>query len=438
MFKGLPQKGKGGTSEPDTAVPLVFSSSVITPSPAEARSQIKVVSNVALTATKGQPVTVERAIVTQAADGTVKATSVRIAGKIDNTNETDGITIDLLQRLPNGETSPVTVTGLTDYYGAAVNPTGKIVIGGAPSNVADAFITTSFSATAGVHMTPAFGATGALAPWHPAVRAVFWPGSTVRVDPSVNFDVGTATTQSKNSVIIPSFFSVPFYFGLPNLKPPRNKDMEVKLTPKQDETQWIPKGTRPSVLNLSFGPRFEIDTQYGGVNALGELRGELYLPSLSESAGVKQAALASGNPSIRDLLYLPNNGYAFAPYVQADGGGHITSQTESSGKSSVTVPTYDIGRVYLGIYGTVQRGIFTFSVDSSYVDIFSTETVAYTSNKVLYLRRVVGWQPNTTAGVAVTFDQAKHYGLTLGYQNGRSAPNFAYLNKVIGGVKVTY
>jgi hypothetical protein len=153
---------------------------------------------------------------------------------------------------------------------------------------------------------------------------------------------------------------------------------------------------------------------------------------------VRQAVLASGNPAIRDLLYLPNNGYAFAPYVEVDGGGHVNSQVETSGKSSVTVPTYDIGRVYFGLYGSVQSGIFTFSVDSSYVDLLSTETVAYTNNKVLLLRRVSGWQPNTTAGVAITFDQAKHYGLTLSYQNGRSAPNFAYLNKVIGGVKITY
>src|ERR1019366_5249218 len=169
-------------------------------------------------------------------------------------------------------TSPLTVTGLTDYYGKPVSPTGKITVGGAPTNVADAFITTSLSATAGVHMTPAFSATGAVAPWHPAVRALFlWPESAIRVDPAVTFDVGTATTQSKNSVIIPAFLSVPIYFGLPNLKAPRNNQAEVKVTPSPDDEKALSKGTRPEVPNLTFGPRFEIDTIYGGVNALGEL-----------------------------------------------------------------------------------------------------------------------------------------------------------------------
>jgi hypothetical protein len=198
------------------------------------------------------------------------------------------------------------------------------------------------------------------------------------------------------------------------------------------------EGIQPSVLNLSFGPRLEVDTKYGGVNALGELRAELYIPPLSKAASVQQAVLGSGNPAIRNLLELPTNGFAFAPYVEVDGGGHVTSNTVSVGKSSVDVPTYDIGRVYVGLYGTVQASIFSFSLDSSWVDLLSTETIAYTTKTMALLRRVSGWQPNTTAGVAVTFDHAKHYGLTLTYQNGRSAPNFQYLNKVTGGVKVTY
>jgi hypothetical protein len=110
----------------------------------------------------------------------------------------------------------------------------------------------------------------------------------------------------------------------------------------------------------------------------------------------------------------------------------------SVSKSSVDVPTYDIGRVYLGCYGTLQRGIVSFHIDSSYVYVISKETIAYTTKTMALLKQVSGWQPNTTLGVTVNFDQAKHYGLSVSYQDGRSAPNWQYLNKVTAGLKVTY
>ncbi len=388
-------------------------------------SQLKVTSNVALRASEGQRVTAERAT----AEGP-KATSQTFSGQVVNRAATDGIQVKLDKDLPSGKTSQITVKGLTDYYGTAVEPKGKIAIQGAPANATDAFITTSFSVNAGVHSTPAFSATGAVAPWHPAVRALFVPGSAIQFDPSVNFDVGSASAQTKNSIILPSPLSLPLYFGLPSLKPPRNADTAQELIPVE--------GKHPVVLNLSFGPRLEVDTKYGGLNALGSIRGELYLYQFSQTSKVKQAALASGNPAMRDLLELPSNGFSLAPYVEGDGGGHVTSNTVTVGKSSADVPAYDIGRVYVGVHGIIQAGIFSFNLDSSWVDLLSTETIAYTANSKVLLRRVSGWQPNSTVGGTVSFDQAKHYGLTLSYQDGRCAPNWQYLNKVTAGLKVTY
>ena len=409
----------------DTVVPIALASSVITPDVTKINSRVMVLSNVALFATNGQKVTVERAT----AQG-LRAIATQFSGHVINAENPSGVVLDLDGRLPSGQTSQLTVKGLSDYYGMAVQAKGKIQIAGAPLNMSDAFITTSLSATAGVHMTPAFGATGAIAPWHPAVKAIVMRSAGIRFDPSANVDVGSASLQTKNSVVIPAPLSLPIYFGLPSIKAARDAAGESQLVPLV--------GKRPLVLNLTFGPRLEIDTKYGGTNVLGEGRTELYVPRFSQTESVKQASLGAGNPAIRDLLELPANGFAFAPYFELDGGSHVNSQVVKSGNTQADVPIYDIARTYLGVNGSIQRGILTFSFDTSYVDLLSTETVAYVSNKVVLLRVVSGWQPNTTVGVSAAFDKAKHYAVTLTYQNGRAAPNFQYLNKVSGGVKITY
>jgi hypothetical protein len=197
----------------------------------------------------------------------------------------------------------------------------------------------------------------------------------------------------------------------------------------------------PIAANTTFGPRAEFDTLYGGVNLLAEGRFELYLRPLSQSVDVQKAVSSAGNPAIRDLLDLPANGYSVFPYVQFDGGGHLNSQSISNpkGDPATDIPTYDIARVYLGVHGTaqvLQRNNLT--LDASYVDLFSTETVPYTVNKVVFARRLSGFQPHTKLTYSFTFDEAKHFAGSIAWENGRSAPSFQYLNKVTVGLQVTY
>ena len=50
------------------------------------------------------------------------------------------------------------------------------------------------------------------------------------------------------------------------------------------------------------------------------------------------AYLAAGNPAIRDLLQMPDGGWSIAPYLQYDGGGHVTAQTiTNSGKNPAAI-----------------------------------------------------------------------------------------------------
>jgi hypothetical protein len=248
-------------------------------------------------------------------------------------------------------------------------------------------------------------------------------------DPAVNFDVGSANAKSSNSVILPSQFSRGFVLGLPTNASHLDPASLVKLS-----------GAHPIGVNLSFGPRAEFDTQHGGVNLLAEARGELYLPRLSQSVDVQKAAIAEGNPGIRDVLELPGNGYSIAPYVQFDFGGHLNSQViaNPTGDPPASIPTYDISRMYLGAYGTVQLGRNTFSLDGSGVYLFLTETAPFTVKSVVHVRTISGLQPHTKAVYSVFLDQAKHFAGSISWEDGRTAPSFQYLNKVTVSLKVTY
>lgn len=325
----------------------------------------------------------------------------------------DGIDLVLQKELPSGKSNPLQleINGLTDNYGTAVKVQGKVQGPAAVSkNMSNAFVTTQLSAIAAVHSSPAFSGTGAVAPWHPATRIIWLPGK-IFLDPSVNFDVGSATAKSSNSVIVPSQFSRAFYTA-----------------------------GSPVAVNTTFGPRAEFDTQYGGVNFLGEGRAEVYLRYLSHSVDVQNAVIAAGNPAVRDLLDLPTNGYSIFPYFQVDAGGHVNSQAISNagGHPAADIPTYNISRMYLGIQLLAQLGRNNLSIDGSYVDLFSDETVPYTSNKILFARKISGFQPHAKMTYSYSFDDAKHFAGSISWEDGRSAPTFQYLNKVTVGLQVTY
>jgi hypothetical protein len=149
--------------------------------------------------------------------------------------------------------------------------------------------------------------------------------------------------------------------------------------------------------------------------------------------------VAAGNPAIRDQLQLPNLGFSIAPYLQYDGGGHVTSQSIANTKTpAVVIPTYNISRLYLGLYGSTTLGRTSLTFDGSWVDLFVPETVPYTSNKVVYSKTISGFQPHAKGTFDFAIDQTKHYLLSICWEDGRSAPSFAYVNKATAGLKIVY
>jgi hypothetical protein len=341
-----------------------------------------------------------------------------------------GLEIWMDEPLPAGLSNSLqlTVNGITDLYGVAVPISGPLA--SAPSAPADAtkdFISIQLSAIAAVHSAPTFGATGAFAPLHVAKNVVVLPG-LIHVDPAITFDTGSATAKTTNTVTLPSQFVRPFLLGLP--KPPQNlADLDSR------------KPSKISVLNVMGGVRAEFDTQHGGTNLMGEGRAEFYLSKLYATANARTAAVSAANPSIRSTLNLPANGWSITPYVQYDGGGHVTSQSISNataGLPNVDIPTYSISRIYFGSQTTVQYGINSLTFDGSWFELFFVETAPFTTNNVVSSRTVSGLQPHARGTYNISLDQEKHFSGSISWENGRSAPSFEYLNRVTVGIQVVY
>ena len=66
----------------------------------------------------------------------------------------------------------------------------------------------------------------------------------------------------------------------------------------------------------------------------------------------------------------------------------------------------------------------------------STELIGFTTDAGASIRQVRGWHHRGIAKLNFALDPAKHYNFTVTYENGRSAPNFEYLNKLTGGIRI--
>lgn len=332
-----------------------------------------------------------------------------------------GLNLEIDGKLPAGAANSlqVAVNGITDTYGTALTISGPLTSAPtAPTDSTKTFLTVALSASAATHTAPTFSAAGTFAPVHMAAHEVVimrWGVNDLHFDPSVVFDVGSTNANATNSVIVPSELIFPELVGR--------------------------KGGQVSVMNYMGGLRAEVDTQYLGLNLMGEGRIEWYLQRLFRTASAYQAKVSAINPSIRSTLNLPTNGFSITPYVQYDGGGHTTAENipnPTAGAAAVVVPTFPIARIYFGSQASIQLGQQTISFDGSWINLFHPETAPFTQNTVLQTRTISGLQPHAKGTYAYALDQEKHFSISLGWENGRAAPAFAYLNKFTAGIQVTY
>lgn len=333
--------------------------------------------------------------------------------------ENDGVFLKLDNTLPSGQVSSISAVGLS------MPAEGKIDLSGAPKNETDAYIVAKASAVAAVHQAPVFTLTGSVAPFHPALKSIYL--GAVRFDPSVNFDVGLRSTKTANSIVVPAFLSNVFIRGLPKAG--------FGGGDFRDKTVVSPTG-----LLLAYGPRYETDRTFKRVNLLGEVRTELYLSGLSRGVDALRARASAKSPKYRDFIEGPIAGFQITPYFQLDAGAHVNNETvsNSTAHQSEVIPEHSIVRVYGGISSKIQLGLFQVASDVSVIDLLTHEQVGYSTKQGVAIRRLTGVHPHSKTDFTLFVDKAHHFGLSLTWENGRSAPNFEYLNTANAGIKVIY
>ena len=106
--------------------------------------------------------------------------------------------------------------------------------------------------------------------------------------------------------------------------------------------------------------------------------------------------------------------------------------------ASETVPAHGIFRVYTGATTEFDYKWASLRLDASMIEIARPEIIGYTTTTGVALRHVSGIQPHFKTTFDWKLDPAGHYSWNITFENGRSAPNFEYLNKVSSGIKLLY
>jgi hypothetical protein len=381
-----------------------------------ANRQVKISNPVFLGLQVGQSVTLERSRAIPGPQAPVLKPVV-IEGTVSSVDP-DGVFVDLSKKLPSGQTSSLSLKG------SRVPAQGKIQLDAAPSNESDAYILVKANAVAAVHQAPVFTLSGSVAPFHPALDARYW--GSAQFDPSVVFDVGLRSTKTANSITVPAAFKNTFLFGLSSTAIPT--DLRSKATPN------------PFGLSVLYGPRYETDRTFKRVNLLGDGRLEFYLPLLSHSVQAVQARASAMNPKYRDFIEGPVGGFQVTPYFEVVAGAHANNETVTNSTTSMSevVPEHSIARLYGGFITKAQAWRFQLSSDLTAFNMFDTEIIGYTTKQGVALRVLDGIQFHAKPDLTFYLDPAHHFGLDITYENGRTAPNFEYLNTVNVGVKVVY
>jgi len=77
-------------------------------------------------------------------------------------------------------------------------------------------------------------------------------------------------------------------------------------------------------------------------------------------------------------------------------------------------------------------------VDQSGSDLFLKEQIGYTTKTQVLIRKVDGLQPHSKLTADWYFDAVKHYSIEIAFEDGRTPPNFEYLNKVDSSFRVVF
>lgn len=341
---------------------------------------------------------------------------------------------------------------LVDAWGRPLKIEGKLKLPDIPKSDDSATIAGTLSMQAAVHQAAVFTLTGKYAPLtrdylgagkdHPG-----YPGYPDYWDPSLNVDVGLRSTKSANSIIALGLYR----HWIDGKNCAGTHAPGAILVAYQN---WLSSSpTCLSDVRFAIGPRLETDRNFKRLNTLAEARFDFdfyrWHGAISDRKKLILADLktcTTNNPKCKklsseaDYLNGPDFGFSLVPYLELDGGAHANTETVSTTKpvASETVPAHGIFRVYTGATTEFDYKWATLKLDASMIEIARPEIIGYTTTTGVALRHVSGIQPHFKTTFDWKLDPAGHYSWNITFENGRSAPNFEYLNKVSSGIKLLY
>lgn len=360
--------------------------------------------------------------------------------------------LSLDRKLTEGQDLKLFVSnGITvkDTPGQPVRAEGTIKLASLPTKPEDIRLDLNLAGVAAVHQKPVFDLTGKFNPIRVyQVRDTEWIW-----EPTFKVDVGLRSTKSANSVVLaPLNFSNYLGENLEAFRPGKKTSAPpVLLTEHRDgtiqpsyanwmETPWY----RPSDVKLTLGPKAEFDRNFRRKNVLGSVRFDFDFHRWRASIADKRRLLEADFGEAVAKAMRVNFGWSTVPYVAIDFGGHVNNETVSNTKkkASVLIPRHGILRSYLGFVTTFESNKFylpiSLTIDESVFYLAHTEVIGLVTDAGVETRRLHGIQHRGKATFNFALDPAKHYSLTLSYENGRLAPNFEYLNKFTSGIRVVF
>jgi hypothetical protein len=333
--------------------------------------------------------------------------------------------------------------------GQSVRAEGKIKLGGIPTKPDEIRLDLNLASVAAVKQKPVFDLTGKLIP-----TRIYQVLDTDWIwEPTVNVDVGLRSTKSANSVTLaPLNFSKFFGENWKTFQAGRRPTTPPTLDRKYRDGTIIPTYAnwmntpwyRPSDIKFTWGPKAEFDRNFKRKNILGSLSFDFDFHRWRASTSDKRRVLEQDFGEDVAKAMRINYGWSTVPYIRFDFGGHVSNETVNNAKKkvSVLVPRHKIFRTYFGLLTTFESNKFylplTFSIDESVFCLASPETIGFITDSGVGLRRLHGFHHRGKATLSFALDPAKHYSLSLSYENGRLAPNFEYLNKLTTGLRVVF
>jgi hypothetical protein len=297
----------------------------------------------------------------------------------------------------------------------------------------DARLSVTTATIAAVHQKPVFDLAAKIVPFRIwTVRGTRW-----RWEPTLTADVGGGQTKSANSVTV-----APLNFIRDFVQEPAEivSDSESEI-PTYAGWRSTPV-FRASNIRLILGPKGEFDRSFKRKNILGTARLNFEFHRWRGLISHKRAMLENDIGEKAALVEGLNSGLDIVPYIAVEAGGHVNNETVAFNKAiNVLVPRHKILRSYLGVNATFEQRILlpmTLTIDGALAHLAATESIGFKTKTGAELHRLRGFQPRFVVTWGVAFDPAKHYSFVVKYENGRTAPNFEYLNKITTGLKVIY